>query len=110
MKRFANMKRNRFIRKSLAVSLVSSILVALTTLSCEVGLGAAIDTEAPSASITYPPESAIIRDYFYIAGTCDDDDKVDHIELTLTCDGSTVYSTEDDVTIEDGKNWSIRLN
>ncbi|MDD5929736.1 MAG: hypothetical protein PUC37_08025 [Spirochaetales bacterium] len=110
MKRFTNMKRNRFIRKSLAVSLVSSLLVAVTTLSCEVGLGAAIDTEAPSASITYPPESAIIRDYFYIAGTCDDDDKVDHIELTLTCDGSTVYSTEDDVTIEDGKNWSIRLN
>lgn len=109
MKKFINNGRNNMIKKvSKFLFLSASLITALATLSCEVGLGSAIDTEAPSASITYPPESAIIRDYFYLAGTCSDDDKVDRVEVTLVCDGSTVFTRN--ANIEDNKSWSLRVN
>ena len=83
----------------------------LAILSCEVGLGASVDTERPTLNITYPPKGAIIMDTFTLAGTVSDDIGVSYINVTLThktLKTEYVYKSQDgQVTIEQpsGK-WS----
>ena len=62
---------------------ITSILLIICTLSCEVGLGEAVDTEEPKISIETPPVDAIIRDKFAIGGTWADDGQVDKVLIEL---------------------------
>ena len=83
----------------------------LTVLSCEVGLGASVDTAPPSNAITYPPKNAVVRSTFAIAGTCSDDTSVESVTVSITnTDTNTVYGPFSADLANDKKSWSIRLN
>ncbi|MGI5105761.1 hypothetical protein H0R94_01800 [Treponema socranskii] len=83
----------------------------LTVLSCEVGLGASVDTVPPSNAITYPPKNAVVRSTFVIAGTCSDDTSVGSVTVSITnTDTKTAYGPFQADLAEDKKSWSIRLN
>ncbi len=71
--------------KSFKLWIISFAALALFFTGCEdVGLGAAIDTQAPSLAITYPPEAArAIRGTFTVAGSCDDDRGVTEISVVV---------------------------
>ena len=75
---------------------VLSILFSLF-LSCEIGLGSAVDTQVPEISIDTPEVGTIIRDSFSIRGTWSDDGSIKEIKLTLKTlehdgSGSVIYS------------------
>lgn len=84
-------------------------LSAILYFSCNVGLGEAVDTEAPVMSITYPPAGAIIRDSFILAGNCNDDKGVNSISVVVTNNETQIRRIFTEVEI-DGKNWKITLN
>ena len=67
--------------KKITVALLA--LISLFTISCEIGLGAAVDTEPPALDIVTPPVDAIIRDNFAIRGTWSDDGAIDTISIKL---------------------------
>ena len=69
---------NTFVKRLISFSgiLFFAWIISVFTISCEIGLGAAVDTMAPTLSIDYPPTNAIIRDTFVISGSCGDDDTV----------------------------------
>ncbi|MCQ2585398.1 MAG: hypothetical protein MJ185_07400, partial [Treponema sp.] len=103
MKFFANLKKG--------ILTASCVVAALLVSSCEIGLGAAVDTERPKIQITYPPKGAIIMDTFILAGTVSDDVGLNYLNVTLTNkDLKTTYSyssKEGQVIYADpGKNWS----
>ena len=60
--------------------------------SCEVGLGSAVDVQTPELAITYPATGSIISDKFALSGTCSDDGKIKSITITIR-------STEDNSSI-----------
>lgn len=67
--------------KKITIALLA--LISLFTISCEIGLGAAVDTEPPALDIVTPPVDAIIRDNFAIRGTWSDDGAIDTISIKL---------------------------
>lgn len=60
------------------------ILVIACSLSCEIGLGESVDTEAPEITITSPETDVIIRDSFAIKGTWSDDGSISRVNVTLS--------------------------
>ena len=67
--------------KKITIALLA--LISLFTISCEIGLGAAVDTEPPSIEIQTPPVDSVIRDKFAIAGTWSDDGSIDYVKIKL---------------------------
>ncbi|MBQ7752353.1 MAG: hypothetical protein IJR80_01690, partial [Treponema sp.] len=51
--------------------------------ACDIGLGGAVDTEAPTGTIETPPVNAIIRDSFAVKGTWKDDGSISAVTLSL---------------------------
>jgi hypothetical protein len=97
----------RSARKSVWVAIATFFLVTSITsvMSCQIGLGASVDTEAPTLKITYPPSSAVIKGSFTFAGTCDDDLGVTAIAVTVTnTESSKTWSYDAEV---DNKNWHV---
>ena len=69
---------------ALAVLLVWSFSFIFSLFSsCEVGLGASVDTEAPEITIENPPVGAVIRDVFALSGHWNDDGAISGISVTL---------------------------
>ncbi|MCK9169396.1 MAG: Ig-like domain-containing protein [Treponema sp.] len=90
--------------------LFSAALIPLV--SCQVGLGAAVDTEAPTLQVTYPPASSVIKGTFTLAGTCDDDQGVSSIAVNvrnITTSASTPYTISSG-EISGGTSWKLPLN
>ncbi|MCK9169509.1 MAG: Ig-like domain-containing protein, partial [Treponema sp.] len=87
-------------------------LAALIPLvSCQVGLGAAVDTEAPKVAITYPSTAVVIRGHFIIAGTCSDDEGVVSVKVVLTdTDTEKKYDAEAAALGSSKETWQISLN
>lgn len=92
---------------------IFSIITLAAVFSCgmEVGLGSAVDTDAPTVEISYPPKNAIVRSSFVLAGVCDDDLALDRVEVTVT-EPSTKkeYGPYEAELSEDCKRWSLLLN
>ena len=91
------------------------ILLVFIFASCEIGLGASVDTEAPQIEITTPKPGSIIRGEFKIGGTWADDGKIETILVTLTrtdekAESQTVKA--DFSQSKDGENnpWSSIIN
>ena len=84
--------------------------------SCEVGLGEAVDTEAPKLTIDYPEAKAIVRDGFVLAGTCSDDIAVTKVVVSILDEENKTVSGYDfkqpvvETTIEEKQFWSVTLN
>ena len=107
--------------KSLFGSILVLCLIAFSSIaafiSCEVGLGEAVDVNAPSIEITTPETSAVIRDTFALAGNWSDDGSIKEVTVTLrnTKTGKTYDDFEATVTqdadSEDYKGvWSSVIN
>lgn len=98
--------------KILFSTILAFVFSSFVFTSCEVGLGAAVDTAAPKVDITYPPSLSIIRDTFVFAGTWSDDMGVKVIKVDVyqsKDDGKTLVVSEEAAIAEDG-NWSLSLN
>ena len=104
---------------------VASFCIIVFTLSCDVGvgLGSAVDVESPTVKITYPPESSVIKDYFVLSGSCEDDRGVKTVYVTVkksvTTSDKDGKSSTDFVTVDKFENleaeisekeWKIKLN
>ncbi|MCQ2599925.1 MAG: DUF5011 domain-containing protein, partial [Treponema sp.] len=93
---------------AVVVSLLSFISLFFF-FGCQVGLGEAVDTAAPTISITYPPAASTIRDTFVLSGICDDDRAVTSVtvEIRNTDMNQSFGSYNAEVS---GKRWQVRLN
>ena len=79
----------RFFSFVLFISVLFSFLI---TSSCEIGLGAAVDTLVPTINIDSPAADSTIRDSFSFRGTWSDDGAIMGVSVTLNSintDGTT---------------------
>ena len=67
--------------KKIAFALLT--IFSLFVLSCEIGLGASVDTDAPSLEILNPPVDSVIRDTFALSGTWADDGNIASVNVAL---------------------------
>lgn len=80
-------------------------LVAVVFFSCQIGLGAQVDTASPEIAITYPSASSVISDWFYIKGSCSDDLGVESVNVNIVnTDTGISYSYSANIA-SDGKSW-----
>lgn len=88
-----------------------SILIAAFSIlfSCNVGLGDAVDTEVPKVSISYPPASRPVRDWFFLAGTCSDDKGVASVSILATNTETSKTYGPYSATVSDG-TWTCKIN
>lgn len=101
----------RNIFKTLSILFFGSIFF----LSCEIGLGVSVDTEAPNLEIQNPSPDAIIRGAFKIGGTWSDDGKIETVSVKLSrTDGKgkeLEYQATFAVSNEDSPNtWNCIIN
>ena len=98
--------------KEFFIFLVAAIFSIMSFAACEVGLGSAVDTQAPTVSITYPPSLSIIKDSFVFAGTWTDDMgvKTVHVDVYQSKDEGKKLVYSDEATVATDGNWSIELN
>lgn len=88
-----------------------AVLAIISVISCEIGLGAAVDIAVPSSGVSYPPQNAIVRDTFVAAGTCEDDQEITSVKVTVTnTENNSTYGPYDATLAEDKKSWTITLN
>ncbi len=99
--------------KKIALTLLS--IFSLFVISCEIGLGASVDTDPPSLDIVNPPVDAIIRDNFTISGIWSDDGKVKNVSVKLSrTDGKGSSHSFSGKITEDSKkrgtgNWFVEI-
>ena len=103
--------------KSLLKSLLGLCIVTIITLSafnsCEVGLGSAVDTEAPVIDFAEDTvgSGAVIRDSFMVRGIWSDDGTIDYLKATLTNTSGKTLSVDVTGTVEtqsEGKGtWNV---
>ena len=96
---------------------LSFSLFLLTTCGEDTGLGPSVDTKEPTIEITYPPSDAIIRDWFWLGGTCDDDKSVKEVSVVIKKISEDIESESAEsegnkflATVSNGKSWQIKLN
>ena len=94
--------------------LLTSILI-LTIVSCEIGLGSAVDVSVPTCSVNYPPKNAIVRDSFVVAGTCEDDMGISSVKVSFidTQNNKTYGPYLAEIGKEgekEKKSWTVTLN
>ena len=90
-----------------------TILVVLINVSCEIGLGASVDTEAPGLEISAPPADSVIRGTFTLSGKWNDDGAISGISVNMTrLDTGTSYKfTGSTSTGEKGSgSWKAVIN
>ena len=82
------MGKTKTLLKTLILGLFSTVLIYS---SCEIGLGAAVDTLVPTINIDSPAADSTIRDSFSFRGTWSDDGAIMGLTVTLnTIEGDTV--------------------
>ena len=99
------MKEKKFILA------VVSVVFAYALLSCDVGLGAAVDTQAPTLNVTYPATLSTVRGQFVFGGTCADDQKV--TSVTVIAHNSELgksYGPYAATIADDAKSWTFSFN
>ena len=106
------MKIKSLLKSFLGFCLISILALAAFN-SCEVGLGAAVDTEAPVIDFAEDTvgSGAVIRDSFMVRGTWTDDGTIDYLKATLTNTSGKALSFEATGTVEtqeEGKGtWNV---
>lgn len=79
-------------------------------MSCEIGLGASVDTDRPTIEITYPPRNAVIRDGFVLAGKAGDDRGLAKVVITATNSTTGARITREVTAAGLSEEWSVGLN
>lgn len=90
---------------------VVSVVFAYALLSCDVGLGSAVDTQAPTLNVTYPATLSTVRGQFVFGGTCADDQKV--TSVTVRAHNSELgksYGPFAATVADDAKSWTFSFN
>ncbi len=95
--------------RALLSVLASAGLILLST-TCNVGLGESVDTQAPKLGITYPPESAVIRGSFVLAGNCEDDKSVKSVSVVFRTSDESLSFGPYEAEVSGSKSWKIKLN
>ncbi len=100
--------------KKIALTLLT--IFSLFVISCEIGLGASVDTDAPSLDIQNPPVDSIIRDTFAISGTWADDGNIADVTVTLrrtdinNSDSKNIKGTlAGDIRLGGSGTWSAEI-
>lgn len=78
---FRDFLKSKAIYFSLVV--VSFIFIIGGISSCEVGLGASVDTQPPTVDIQEPSANFIVRDVFTMTGSCSDEQGLSNVTITL---------------------------
>ncbi len=92
----------KLLRKTSSVfvfALCFTFLFSLFT-ACEIGLGSAVDTQAPGLAIDSPKVDSVIRDVFAITGRWSDDGTIKSIRVILKRTDGTVSTKETDAVWE----------
>lgn len=90
---------------------VVSVVFAYALLSCDVGLGAAVDTQAPTLNVTYPATLSTVRGQFVFGGTCADDQKVTSVTVrALNSELGKSYGPYAATVADDAKSWTFSFN
>ena len=92
----------KLLRKTSSVfvfTLCFTFLFSLFT-ACEIGLGSAVDTQAPGLAIDSPKVDSVIRDVFAITGRWSDDGTIKSIRVILKRTDGTVSTKETDAVWE----------
>ena len=100
--------------KSLPWIIISTVFIILT-LSCEIGLGPAVDTEPPRLEISTPSPDAVIRGDFKIGGNWSDDGTIESVVVTMKRTDGNGTSTEFVAEFKEGENdnlntWGCVIN
>lgn len=87
------------------------IATFVCVLSCNVGLGESVDTEPPTVSVLYPPESSIIRDSFILSGKTEDDKEVKEVKIIVKeINGNDAKPVQTHVVKPTDDVWQVELN
>lgn len=90
---------------------VVSVVFAYALLSCDVGLGAAVDTQAPTLNVTYPATLSTVRGQFVFGGTCADDQKVTSVTVSAyNSELGKSYGPFAATIADDAKSWTFSFN
>lgn len=90
---------------------VVSVVFAYALLSCDVGLGAAVDTQAPTLNVTYPATLSTVRGQFVFGGTCADDQKVTSVTVSAyNSELGKSYGHFAATIADDAKSWTFSFN
>ena len=104
------MSKGRFFVKPILAA--AALCSGMFFLGCEIGLGPAVDTEAPRLSIESPKVNEAVADTFELKGKCWDDTMVSHVDIVKISsndDASIVYSNLGRVNVN-GEEWNIQLH
>ena len=87
------------------LGLFFTLLLILIIVSCEIGLGSSVDTEAPTISIENPPADAKIREAFMIDGNWSDDGAISKLSIELKSNDSKISAKH---TFEGTLNYEVK--
>lgn len=94
-------------KRTLAIGI--SFLV-LFFIACEIGLGAAVDTQAPSISITTPATGELCKGDILVSGNLKDDKGVTKVLVTLSNIGTEKIVFENqEAVLGENSDWSLKL-
>ena len=109
---------SKLFRKLLSVLILPTALILFTT--CEVGLGASVDTQPPELTLDYPAGNNLaIMNSFTLSGKAKDETYVGSVEIKLTCNeglrkGTTYgpFAAKLSENVGDGnaQTWSVLVN
>ncbi len=92
-----------FLKNALICFFIISII---SIISCEVGLGSAVDTQPPSLTIDGPKMNAIIRESFAIKGSWNDDGSIEDVYVILKrTDGKLLDGVNEEKRIQG--EWAL---
>ncbi len=100
-------------KNSVLCAIIVSLLAAFCFVSCEVGLGEAVDTQPPVVQINYPDKTqkSVIKDWFYLSGDCSDETGINSVSITFKKKNSNVTYGPFEADIDDEEDrWSYKAN
>ena len=88
------------------------IIFALSLTACQVGLGAAVDSQPPVVDIQLPAANSIIRDKFTMSGNWSDDREIAGIKVELENSGTkeTLLSVDVPAAQLSDNKWFLEIN
>ena len=90
----------------------TSLFVAFSALiwtTCDVGLGEAVDTMAPTVSVSNPIASSVCAGPVTISGSCADDKGISAVEVVVK-NTSTGKKYKFNGKVKNSSSWSVKIN
>ena len=99
------------------VFIAAALVAGFAFLGCEIGLGPAVDTEAPEVEVSSPDVNQAVSSDILITGTCKDDGEIDRVEIVAirSVDGGIKYEARSadgvlgNAVLTSGNSWQIPL-